>query len=85
MILREHGIYDVEVVPIEGELTDHYDPTNKRLALSESVYGSTSIAAGNCLENLRRCDSLANPRLRGAVMYGATERRRDNDKVVVTP
>ncbi len=45
MILREHGIYDVEVVPIEGELTDHYDPTNKRLALSEPVYGSSSLAA----------------------------------------
>jgi uncharacterized protein len=44
-ILRAHGIRDVEVVPVEGQLTDHYDPINKRLALSEPVYGSTSIAA----------------------------------------
>jgi Zn-dependent membrane protease YugP len=44
-ILRQAGIYDVEVVPYEGMLSDHYDPTNKRLALSESVYGSRSVAA----------------------------------------
>lgn len=44
-ILSAHGIHDVEIVPIEGEMTDHYDPSNKRLALSEPVYGSSSIAA----------------------------------------
>lgn len=44
-ILSAHGIRDVEVVPIEGEMTDHYDPIHKRLALSEPVYGSTSISA----------------------------------------
>lgn len=44
-ILRQAGIYDVEVVPYEGMLSDHYDPTNKKLALSEGVYGSRSVAA----------------------------------------
>jgi Zn-dependent membrane protease YugP len=44
-ILRQAGIYDVEVVPHEGILSDHYDPVNKRLALSEAVYGSRSVAA----------------------------------------
>ncbi len=44
-ILRQAGIYDVEVVPYEGILSDHYDPMNKRLALSETVYGSRSVAA----------------------------------------
>jgi Zn-dependent membrane protease YugP len=44
-ILRQAGIYDVEVVPYEGILSDHYDPVNKRLALSETVYGSRSVAA----------------------------------------
>jgi Zn-dependent membrane protease YugP len=44
-ILHASGIADVEVVPVHGTLTDHYDPTNKRLALSEAVYGSRSIAA----------------------------------------
>lgn len=44
-ILQQAGIYDVEVVPYEGMLSDHYDPVHKRLALSESVYGSRSVAA----------------------------------------
>jgi Zn-dependent membrane protease YugP len=44
-LLRAAGIFDVTVVPTSGSLTDHYNPTNKQLALSESVYGSTSIAA----------------------------------------
>ena len=36
-ILHTSGINDVEVVPVQGSLTDHYDPINKRLALSETV------------------------------------------------
>jgi Zn-dependent membrane protease YugP len=44
-ILHANGITDVEVVPVAGNLTDHYDPMNKRLALSESVYNETSVAA----------------------------------------
>ena len=44
-ILRRAGIYDVRVERISGNLTDHYDPRNKTLNLSESVYGSMSVAA----------------------------------------
>jgi Zn-dependent membrane protease YugP len=44
-ILRSAGIYDVRVEKIAGNLTDHYDPKNKILRLSDSVYGSTSVAA----------------------------------------
>ncbi|MES2707694.1 MAG: zinc metallopeptidase [Verrucomicrobiota bacterium] len=44
-ILRQAGIFDVQVVPYEGIMSDHYDPTNKTLALSEGVYGSRSVAA----------------------------------------
>ena len=44
-LLERAGIYDVQVVPVAGFLSDHYDPTNKRLALSEQVYGSDSVAA----------------------------------------
>ena len=39
------GIYDVTIQHVSGELTDHYDPRNKTLNLSDSVYGSTSVAA----------------------------------------
>lgn len=44
-ILHMAGITDVVVVPIAGSLTDHYDPRNKRLALSQDVYDKTSVAA----------------------------------------
>ena len=44
-ILQLSGIYDVRIEHVHGELTDHYDPSGKVLRLSDSVYGSDSIAA----------------------------------------
>lgn len=44
-MLRDHGIYDVKVVPTSGRLTDHFNPQTKTVALSESVYSSRSVAA----------------------------------------
>ena len=44
-ILRAAGITDVQVVPIRGSLTDHYDPRTKQVSLSEDVYDKTSLAA----------------------------------------
>ncbi|AIS52589.1 putative Zn-dependent protease [Thermoanaerobacter kivui] len=44
-ILDSMGLYDVRIERIPGDLTDHYDPRAKVLRLSESVYGSESIAA----------------------------------------
>lgn len=44
-LLDRAGISDVEIVPVDGYLTDHYNPLNKHLALSSEVYSSTSIAA----------------------------------------
>ena len=44
-ILQANGIQDVQVEPIGGKLTDHYDPRNKVLRLSEPVYHQSSIAA----------------------------------------
>lgn len=44
-ILRQAGIYDVGIARVSGNLTDHYDPRSKTLRLSESVYGSNSVAA----------------------------------------
>ncbi len=44
-ILQLSGIRDVRIEHVRGELTDHYDPAHKVLRLSDSVYGSTSIAA----------------------------------------
>ncbi len=44
-ILQTEGIYDVEVKPIAGNLTDNFNPKNKTVNLSQTVYGSNSIAA----------------------------------------
>lgn len=44
-ILQLSGIYDVRIEHVGGKLTDHYDPANKVLRLSDTVYGSTSVAA----------------------------------------
>jgi len=44
-MLRENGITDVQVISVAGQLTDHYNPTNKTVNLSEAVYGTNSIAA----------------------------------------
>jgi Zn-dependent membrane protease YugP len=45
MMLRSHGIRDVRVIQVNGHLTDHYDPIQKTVNLSESVYHMNSVAA----------------------------------------
>ncbi len=44
-MLAENGIHDVQVISVAGQLTDHYNPINKTVNLSEGVYNSNSIAA----------------------------------------
>ena len=44
-ILRANGIYDVTVQHVSGNLTDHYDPRNMVLRLSDATYQSASVAA----------------------------------------
>ena len=44
-ILHSAGIYDVRIEHVSGNLTDHYDPKNRVLRLSDSVYNSASVAA----------------------------------------
>ncbi len=44
-ILDNYGLTNVRVERVAGRLTDHYDPRSQTLRLSESVYGSTSVAA----------------------------------------
>ncbi len=44
-ILKSQGIYDVTIRQVAGNLTDHYDPRNKTLNLSNSVYNANSVAA----------------------------------------
>ena len=44
-ILNYSGIHDVRIERVSGNLTDHYDPRNKVLRLSDATYASTSVAA----------------------------------------
>ena len=44
-ILHREGLYDVRIEHVSGNLTDHYDPKARVLRLSDSVYGSNSVAA----------------------------------------
>ncbi len=44
-VMASAGIHDIEIVRVEGQLTDHFDPSERRLALSEHNYDGTSLAA----------------------------------------
>ena len=44
-MLKDNGIYDVQVISTPGQLTDHYNPQDKTVNLSELVYASNSITA----------------------------------------
>jgi Zn-dependent membrane protease YugP len=45
LMLADHGINDVEVTCVQGQLTDHYNPANKTVNLSEEVYNGRNAAA----------------------------------------
>jgi Zn-dependent membrane protease YugP len=44
-MLKDNGIYDVKVISVEGQLTDHYNPEDRTVNLSPDVYHSRSVAA----------------------------------------
>lgn len=44
-MLKDNGIYDVQVISVEGQLTDHYNPANKTVNLSSDVYEGRHISA----------------------------------------
>ena len=44
-MLADHGIYDVRIISVQGELTDHYNPIHKTINLSNQVYYGRSISA----------------------------------------
>ncbi len=44
-MLRDHGIHDVKIISVPGQLTDHYNPGNKTVNLSPEVYNGQSVAS----------------------------------------
>ncbi len=72
-ILHRNGIYDVQVIHIPGNLTDHYNPGKKTLGLSDTVYNSTSVAAigvaaHECGHAVQHATGYAPLSLRGALV-----------------
>lgn len=72
-LLRQNGADDVRIEQVNGELTDHYDPKDRVLRLSDGVYGSTSvaalgIAAHECGHALQHRDEYAPLSLRSAIV-----------------
>lgn len=72
-MLRDHGIRDVKVTNVSGHLTDHYNPANKTLNLSDSVYNSNSVAAAavaahECGHAVQHAEGYAFLKLRSALV-----------------
>ena len=72
-MLQDNGIYDVKVISTSGMLTDHYNPTNKTVNLSEGVYGSNSVAAAavaahECGHALQHARAYAPLKMRSALV-----------------
>lgn len=73
VILKAHNIHDVTVEHTSGNLTDHYDPTNKVLRLSDATYNRTSVsavavAAHECGHALQDADNYGFMRLRAGLV-----------------
>ena len=72
-MLRDNGITDVQVTCTPGHLTDHYDPRNKTVNLSENVYNSATVAAAavaahECGHALQHAFGYAPLRMRTALV-----------------
>ncbi|WP_375419126.1 zinc metallopeptidase [uncultured Hymenobacter sp.] len=72
-MLADHGIRDVRVVSTSGSLSDHYDPTNRTVNLSESVYAERSaaaaaVAAHECGHAVQHAQGYSFLQLRSAVV-----------------
>lgn len=72
-MLRDNGVTDVKVTCVQGHLTDHYDPRNQTVNLSESVYNSASVAAAavaahECGHALQHATAYAPLKLRTALV-----------------
>jgi Zn-dependent membrane protease YugP len=72
-MLRYYNISDVQVVSVQGMLTDHYNPANKTVNLSEGVYNSPSVAAAavaahECGHAVQHAEAYAFLKMRSAIV-----------------
>jgi hypothetical protein len=72
-MLHDNGIYDVNVVSVEGSLTDHYNPANKTVNLSKDVYygnhvAAAAVAAHECGHAVQHAQAYAFLQMRSAMV-----------------
>ena len=73
LMLADHGITDVRIISTEGRLTDHYNPTDKTVNLSEGVYAersaaSAAIAAHECGHAVQHATAYSMLQFRSALV-----------------
>ena len=72
-MLADNGIRDVEVISVKGQLTDHYNPKNKTVNLSEAVYdqrnaAAAAVAAHECGHAVQHAQAYSALKLRSALV-----------------
>ena len=72
-ILRDNGVQGVKIGSVEGQLTDHYNPTNKTINLSHEVYyganvAAAAVAAHECGHALQHAQAYSMLQLRSALV-----------------
>lgn len=73
LMLRDHGISNVKIISVEGQLTDHYNPQNRTINLSNEIYhgrsiASTAVASHECGHAVQHAKSYAMLGLRSAIV-----------------
>lgn len=73
LMLADHGIRDVQVISVEGQLTDHYNPATKTVNLSEAVFhgrnaASTAVASHECGHAVQHASAYSMLQLRSAMV-----------------
>jgi len=73
LMLADHGITDVKVISVEGQLTDHYNPAERTVNLSAEVYqgrnaAATAVAAHECGHAVQHAKAYAPLKLRSALV-----------------
>jgi len=72
-MLRDHGIFDVKIMSVKGQLTDHYNPQNKTVNLSIEIYhgrniASTAVASHECGHALQHASAYAMLGIRSTIV-----------------
>lgn len=73
LMLADHGIHDVDVICVQGQLTDHYNPSNRTVNLSQEVYNgrnaaATAVAAHECGHAVQHATAYSMLQFRSAMV-----------------